>query len=130
MLFEFVKTPYAAALSEESARLIWQTPLLGITMVFAVLAILWGVLAIFQKVFDKTPAPNKQPKAEKSAPAAQPAAEPATAPVVAKNDDAELVAVITAAVAAYMQSEGDPAPDGSFRVVSFKRIGGRAWNSK
>ena len=130
-MLEVIKTPCAIAISPENLKLVWQTPLLGMLMIFAVLSLLWGVLAIFRVIFDKTPKEKKQPKAEKPAPApaAKPEAAPA-APVAQSNDDAQLVAVITAAVAAYMQSEGNPAPDGNFRVVSFKRVSGRAWNSK
>ena len=128
MLLEIVKTPYALALSAENLRLLWKTPLVGMLMVFSVLALLWGVLTLFQLVFDKKPKANAKTEQKSAAPA--PVAQPVATPAVAKNDDAELVAVITAAVAAYMQSEGNPAPDGSFRVVSFKRVSGRAWNSK
>ena len=39
-----------------------------------------------------------------------------------------LLAVLTAAIAAYRSEEG--LPEGGFRVVSFKRAGGRAWNAK
>ena len=105
-----------------------QMTLLGMLMVFSVLAILWGVLAIFKLVFaGKTP---KEKKLEpvKSAPAPAPAVQ--TAPATVQNDDAELVAIITAAIAAYRQNEGADASEGSFRVVSFKRTGARAWNSK
>jgi len=45
----------------------------------------------------------------------------------ARSNEA-LVAVITAAVAAYRASEGLEGE--GFRVVSFKRVGGRPWNSK
>jgi sodium pump decarboxylase gamma subunit len=108
-----------------------QMTLLGIGMVFAVLAILWAVLGIFKLVFagsqPKQAKPEKKPevKAEK-APTA-----PVTAPApVAQSSDAELVAIITAAVAAYMAEEGTEYA-GGFRVVSFKRVrGGRTWNSK
>ena len=59
---------------------------------------------------------------------AAPAA-PVAAPVAEAND-AELVAIITAAVAAYMAEEGTEYT-GGFRVVSFKRVrGGRTWNAK
>ena len=47
-------------------------------------------------------------------------------------DDGELIAVITAAIAAYRASEEgmSAAEAGGFRVVSFKRAStGRAWNS-
>lgn len=92
----------------------------GVGMVFLVLAILWLVLLIFKKVFYKDPTATK--KAEQPAPAA-----PAPAP--ASND--ALVAAITAAVAAYIES--DPALSsqfaGGFRVVSFKKKNGKAsWN--
>ena len=93
----------------------------GLGMVFLVLAVLWLVLLIFKKVFYKDPAATAK-KAEQPAPAA-----PAHAP--ASND--ALVAAITAAVAAYIES--DPALSsqfaGGFRVVSFKRKNGKAsWN--
>ena len=48
---------------------------------------------------------------------------------VSEANDAELVAIITAAVAAYMAEEGTEYA-GGFRVVSFKRVrGGRTWNA-
>ena len=89
----------------------------GLGMVFLVLAVLWLVLLIFKKVFYKDPATAK--KAEEAAPAPAPA-----------NDDV-LVAAITAAVAAYIES--DPALSSQFaegfRVVSFKKKNGKAsWN--
>ena len=118
--------------------------LLGMGMVFAVLAILWGVLAIFKLVFaGKTPKEPKAPKVPKEkapktvakASASVASAEPtdevkaviaATIQAI-QTDDAALVAVITDAVAAYRAEEGSV---GGFRVVSFKRTGGRAWNAK
>ena len=94
----------------------------GMGMVFLVLAILWIVLMIFKKVFYKEPKATTK-KVEEPAPAAPVAAAPA-------NDDA-LVAAITAAVAAYIDS--DPALSsqfaGGFRVVSFKKKNGKtSWN--
>lgn len=91
----------------------------GIGTVFFVLALLWGILAIFSKVIHRD-----QPKeitlkpvpAKKATPAPAPVA-PAPAPAP-QTDDAALVAAITAAVAAYL----DQSPT-SFRVVSFKRTG-------
>ena len=93
----------------------------GLGMVFLVLAVLWLVLLIFKKVFYKDPATAK--KAEQPAPA------PVAAP--APTSDDALVAAITAAVAAYIDS--DPALSsqfaGGFRVVSFKKKNGKAsWN--
>ena len=114
-----------AAFSGERLALAGQMTLIGMGMIFAVLSILWAVLAIFKFVFAK---PEKKK-------AATPVAQ--TAPVVeapaveetAANDD-ELVAVITAAVAAYMTQENPNAAPSGFRVVSFRRAnGGRSWNS-
>lgn len=102
--------------------------LLGMVMIFAVLGLLWGILAIFKLIMvGGTPKPEKKKSAiaevvEESATVAE---EPEAA------DDGELVAVIAAAIAAYRASEGmDAADASSFRVVSFRRTAnGRAWNT-
>ena len=117
------------AFSPERLALAGQMTLLGMGMIFAVLATLWGVLAIFKLIFAK---PEK--KKEKPAPAA-PKAEPVVVPepvvAPAATDDAELIAVLTAAIAAYEASLGNEVAPGGFRVVSFRRAnGGKAWNSK
>lgn len=90
-----------------------QTTLLGMGVVFLVLIILWAVLGIFSLVFTKS---STEKKAE--APAAAPVAAPVPeiVPSYSESDDAELVAVITAAIASMMD-----APQTSFRVVSFRR---------
>ena len=116
------------AFSPERLELAGQMTLLGMVMIFAVLATLWGVLVIFQKIMDRSAA--KPAEAPKAAPAPV-AAEPA--PVVTSSDDEVIAAVIAAAVAAYMADGGDAdtAYNGGFRVVSFRRVqGGKAWNSK
>jgi len=97
--------------------------LLGILMVFSVLAILWLVLSLFSYIGSK----KKEEKAERKS-------EPAPAPTPVREepkamDDAALVAVLTAAVAAYMADNAEEAPKGGFRVVSFRRVhDGHAWN--
>ncbi len=116
-----------------------ETTLLGMGMIFAVLAILWGVLAIFKVVFaGKSPKAPKIPKVkeQKQASAPKESEDDAIAAVIAASiqayetdkvqNDAALVAILTAAVASYRASEGT---NGEFRVVSFKRAGKRAWNS-
>ena len=101
--------------------------LLGVGMVFAVLALLWLALSVFKLIFSGNT--EKKKTAEQSAP--EPEAE--TAPTaVPQTDDGELIAVLTAAIAAYRANEegltGESA--GGFRVVSFKRAAkGRPWNS-
>ena len=114
------------AFSPERLALAGEMTLIGMAMVFAVLAILWGVLAIFKMIFAK---PESKKKAE-PAPAPAPVAEPEPVVAVADSDD-ELVAVITAAVAAYIADQEPGAYAGGFRVVSFRRAnGGKAWNAK
>ena len=117
----------------ETLTMMWQTVLLGMGMVFTVLAILWLILSIFKVVFaGKEPKQEKPVKVQKEEKKAEPPvqAAPQVATVATQSND-ELIAVLTAAVAAYRAQEGSEAYDGSFRVVSFTRIkGGRSWNSK
>ena len=97
----------------------------GLGGVFSVLAIIWGVLALFKVFFYDIPEKKKAAKI-KAAPAPAPVAE---APVEAapEADDTQLIAVITAAIAAYTaESAGGALP---FRVVSYKRVrGANGWN--
>ena len=98
----------------------------GIGMVFLVLAILWMILLIFKKVFYKNP---NEVKKDAKAPAAPAVVEAASA-VEPATDSGELIAVITAAVAAAIES--DPALTsqfaGGFRVVSFKKTESKSRN--
>lgn len=90
----------------------------GAVLAFAAIGLLWAVLSVFKKVFGG----GSRSESE----------EPVVNTVSAPASDAQLIAVLTAAVAAYMAEENGTAPDPStFRVVSFKRVSnGRAWNSK
>ena len=113
----------------------------GLGMVFVVLAILWGVLELSRRLLTKSSAPAADKAAPTPAPAADKAAPtPAPAPVAAPKSvpapactpcaDGALIAVITAAVQAAMEEQGT-LPAGGFRVVSFKSASGhRGWNSK
>ena len=104
--------------------------ILGILMVFAVLALLWGVLVIFKVVFYDIPEKRKKAKANetKTEVAPAPAAVSAPAPVPAQDDGA-IVAAITAALSEYFAQSGEYT--GGFRVVSFKKSQtGSAWNRK
>ncbi len=96
----------------------------GVGMVFLVLAILWLVLLVFKKIFYKDPDQqnNKSAKQDKA---------PMESSSVATSDNDALVAAITAAVSAYIDS--DPALSTQFaegfRVVSFKKKSGKSsWN--
>ncbi len=106
----------------------------GLGMVFVVLAILWGVLVLSRILLHDIPERRKnktggQTEANISVAKPLPQTETTPAPVSGNNNDV-LVAVITAAIAATMAEQGN-APAGGFRVVSFRRASGnRAWNSK
>ena len=119
--------------AKEYAELLWLTPLVGIAMVFAVLTILWGVLALFKLIFarpkkDKTQNNKKTDEASKSESTVDATA--VVAPVAA-TDDSELIAVLTAAIYAYESEQNPNEPIGNFRVVSYRRTnGGRSWNAK
>jgi len=106
--------------------------IVGMGTVFAILLILWGVLALFKVVFYdmKNKSEDKPAEVKEAAPTAT-AAAPVPEPVqpAAQTDDGELIAAITAAVAAYLdaeaQADGLPQCDTKFRVVSFRRAGRR-----
>ena len=110
----------------------------GMLMVFAVLGLLFGIVSL-SKVFlydipnrEKNKGKKENKNAPVPAPAAAPApvAEPAYA-VEESADDGELAAVITAAIAAMLDSEEYKNEFvGGFRVVSFKRSANSAWNKK
>lgn len=84
----------------------------GYLLVFVVLALIWFILAIFGKAFEKKEKPEKE---EAPAPAPTPAPV-APAPAAPVADDTAVVAAIVAAISAYT---GKPA--GGFRVVSFRK---------
>jgi len=97
-----------------------ETVLLGMGVVFSVLIILWAVLSVFKLIFYKPAASESKPSAnekkQKPAEEAAPELVPELVPAVPETDNAELVAVITAAIASMLD-----APQTSFRVVSFRR---------
>lgn len=91
------------------------TTVLGMAIIFVLLAVLWAILELMKfvpaaKTAKSTPAPAE--KAVQQAPAAAVVSKPAET----QADDTELIAVITAAIAAH--TGANPS---SFRVVSFKR---------
>ena len=103
----------------------------GMLIIFAVLAVIWVVLAVFKLIFagksekkiTQAAAPEK--KSEPAAPAKAPATAVA-APAAPATSDEEIVAAITAAITLMREADGTT---GTFRVVSFRRTGGaRPWN--
>ena len=98
-----------------------EVSLMGIAIVFVVLALLWGILELFKVIFYTVPNQKKAKESAVSEPAdntTDPAAVPEDAPAAASDE--ELVAAITAAIAAYRAS-CEPTARGGFRVVSFRR---------
>ena len=118
-----------------------QMTLLGMGMIFIVLSLLMLVLYCFKLVFARTsPKKLKAKKVKKltgdeeivpisSAAASESVSSEEIVSGYRDESEEELIAVITAAVAAYREAEGIDKEQG-FRVVSFKRTGNRAWNTR
>ena len=120
--------------SADAFSYVGQMMLLGMGAVFSVLGILWGVLTVFKLVFAEKPMKKTLVEEEPKAPEAQvtvaEAAEEASY-VEANDGGDQLIAVITAAIAAYRAAEEPEAAATGFRVVSFRRAsGGSAWNTR
>ena len=111
-----------------SARLLYagQMTLLGMGMVFLVLAILWAVLGIFKVCLYHPEGEKKTAKADEPMPVKTEAPAPVAPADDSDSDNGVLLAVITAAVAAAMEEEGTPSS--GFRVVSFKKTTRGPWN--
>ena len=106
----------------------------GLIMVFAVLALLWLVITISKVIFYDLPKKKASKAAKKDVVDTE---SEITAEIsesilaIHEANDGELIAVITAAVAAMIESgEYKDEFAGGFRVVSFKRSSGKAWNRK
>lgn len=90
-----------------------QMVLIGMSVIFAVLSLLWLCLYVFKVFFHDIPAKKKAAKVSKTVVEIAPVKQVA----VEQNDDDEIVAVIAAAIAA-AESENAGL---KFRVVSFRR---------
>ena len=89
--------------------------LIGICTVFAVLSVIWFCLFLTRLLLARITESGKEaPAPAKVAPAPAPVAAPAPAPA-----NGELIAVITAAIAAQEAQSGRTT---GFRVVSFHRV--------
>ena len=110
----------------------------GMVMIFAVLASLTIILYISKYVFYDIPNKKEQDSSSDAQVDSSASVSVAQAPAAVSvqtatyvQDDGELAAVITAAIAAMIES-GDYKNEfvGGFRVVSFKRSTNGAWNKK
>lgn len=104
---------------------------IGITVVFAALLLFVFVISLFKYIylFDQKMQAKKSGKAP--VPKAKPAPTPAPAPVVPaapEMDDLELIAVITAAIHAYEEAQGN-AVTGDLVVRSIKKRNSRWQNA-
>ena len=88
------------------------TTAIGITTVFCVLILLWGMVELMRIAMSKIEDSDNEQK-----PVTQVVVETVSDDVVAGNDN-EIVAAISAAIAVYLD-----APQNSFRIKSFKRVG-------
>lgn len=124
----FLNIDYSQPISETGEKLLFggQMLLIGMAVVFSVLILLWLSLELFRILCDRMKGEDGSFSlanlfAEREAPAPKPTELRETAAPVApaptSPSDAEIVAVITAAIAA-----SENAPLGSFRVVSFRRV--------
>ncbi len=97
-----------------------QTTVIGLVIVFGVLAILMVVLILMKKIFYKEPA-----KKEQAAPVQAAEAAPDPAAAETDMDDEELIAVLTAAVAASLNTSTY-----KLQIKSYRRVGNSApaWN--
>lgn len=90
--------------------------LLGLATVFAALAIIWGILEVFKVfVYD---IPNKRKAEQDKKGNGDKPAEITSSDVDVVDDDSEIVAAISAAIALVTER-----PVSSFRVVSFRKTG-------
>ena len=123
----------------ERAEYALQGTVTGMLMVFAVLGLLYGIVTLSRVVFYDLPNKKKEIKPKKKGKKAivveddeeeiSALCDPSV--IVPEHDEGELAAVITAAIAAMLDSEEYKNEFvGGFRVVSFKRSTERAWNKK
>ncbi|HHX53863.1 MAG TPA: OadG family protein [Clostridiales bacterium] len=97
--------------------------ILGMGMCFVVLMLLWGVLELFRVFLYRKNSDKNVDEGEKDI------VVPDFPAIESRSDTGdELIAVITAAAAAYLSAEaelkaasGEPVPDTRFRVVSFRK---------
>ncbi len=102
------------------------TTLSGLLIVFSVLVLLVGIIKLFGIVFSGEKKNKNKPQKEPQQPVQAPKAEP---PVVlaSSNDDDEIIAVISAAVYAYSQSENKNYRIKSVKPVNTTHTGRPAW---
>ncbi|MBR4296112.1 MAG: OadG family protein [Clostridia bacterium] len=102
-----------------------QRTLIGLIIVFGVLATIWLLLSLFKFIFYKDP--NKKSAEKKTEATSAPASKSEPVSVVKTQDDGAVIAAIVAAISTMRNEQGIV---GGFRVVSFKRGANKPWNKK
>ena len=120
-LTEALRTGQGISLSE-ALSMGGKVTALGLTIVFSVLVILMIILFLFKVIFYKDPSKKKAPKAEETAVESVKAMPGEEAKAV---DEEELIAVLTAAVAASLNTSTY-----NLKIKSYRRIDNKkpAWN--
>ena len=99
----------------DNINAMWATVITGIIVVFLILAVLIGLLYVISFFSNLGNKKKKETKAAAAAPAPVPA--PAPVEVIEEDeDDAEIIAVISAAIAAYTAGDGK-----SYAIKKIKR---------
>lgn len=99
----------------DNINAMWATVITGIIVVFLILAVLIGLLYVISFFSNLGNKKKKEAKAAAAAPAPVPA--PAPVEVIEEDeDDAEIIAVISAAIAAYTAGDGK-----SYAIKKIKR---------
>ena len=100
---------------------------LGLSIVFIVLALIMLVLIVMEKIF----APKKKEEVKQSVKQEVKKEVPKKAVEVKKADDTELIAVLTAAVSAYLNATSSSGISSKFKIKSYRRLGdtNSAWNN-
>lgn len=109
-------TQAAGRAPSENIDLMWSTLVTGLVVVFVILVLLVIVLWALGKVLNIKIKPRKAPKAEPEKAEPAPAAAPQIIEEETEEDDSEIIAVISAAIAAYGESEGK-----RYKIASVKR---------
>lgn len=98
--------------------------LMGIVIVFLVLLLISKIISLFKYIYK-----FEQGKATKKVEAEAPAPVEAEEPQEELSDDLELVAVITAAIHAYEEAQGNEIPVEGLVVRSIRKAGKAKWQN-
>ncbi len=124
LLSEALKTGIGVELSE-ALGIGGMVTVVGLSIVFGVLVILMLVLMLFKVIFYKDPkkTTNQAPNIQEPKKAPTPTSAPAPA-AIQQTDDTELIAVLSAAVAASLNTSTY-----NLRIKSYRRVdgSGSAW---